>query len=114
MGDFNIDLLKYESSNFSNRFGEQMFTSFFFPLITKPTRITQHTSTLIDNIFTNDLDQVQSSSNGLIFTDISDHLPIFHIASVSLKKYKSNMKISQRKINNCNLLSFSNTVKDIS
>ena len=92
-----------------------MFTSSFFPLITKPTRITQHTSTLIDNIFTNDLDQVQSSSNGLIFTDISDHLPIFHIASVSLKKCKSNMKISQRKnINNCNLLSFSNTVKDIS
>ena len=63
MGDFNIDLLKYESSNFSNRFSEQMFTSSFFPLITKPTRITQHTSTLIDNIFTNDLDQVQSSSN---------------------------------------------------
>ena len=114
MGDFNIDLLKYESSNFSNRFSEQMFTSSFFPLITKPTRITQHTSTLIDNIFTNDLDQVQSNSNGLIFTDISDHLPIFHIASVSLKKYKPNMKISQRKINNCNLLSFSNTVKDIS
>ena len=35
MGDFNIDLLKYESSNFSNRFSEQMFTSSFFPLITK-------------------------------------------------------------------------------
>ena len=86
MGDFNIDLLKYESSNFSKRFSEQMFISSFFPLITKPTRITQHC--FIDNIFTNDLDQVQSSSNGLIFADISDYLPMFRIASVSLKKYK--------------------------
>jgi hypothetical protein len=39
-GDYNIDLLKSESCDFSNRFIEQLFTSSFFPLINKPTRIT--------------------------------------------------------------------------
>jgi exonuclease III len=69
-GDFNIDLLKSDVCEYSNRFCEQLFTSSFFPLINRPTRITQHTATLIDNIFSNDLDQLESSINGLIFSDI--------------------------------------------
>jgi hypothetical protein len=64
MGDFNIDLLKTESCDFSNRFSEQLFTSSFFPLITRPTRITEHTATLIDNIFTTDLGLIESSKSG--------------------------------------------------
>ena len=47
----------------------------FFPLITRPTRITSNTATLIDNIFTNNIDDQFYS--GLLFTHISDHLPIF-------------------------------------
>jgi exonuclease III len=57
-GDYNIDLLKSESCDFSNRFIEQLFTSSFFPLINKPTRITAHTATHIDNICTNDLEKI--------------------------------------------------------
>ena len=52
MGDFNIDLLKTESCDFSNRFSEQLFTSSFLPLIARPTRITENTAiyaALIDN-----------------------------------------------------------------
>ena len=58
MGDFNIDLLKSESCDFANNFTEQLFTSSFYPLITKPTRITSHTATLIDNMFTNNIDKI--------------------------------------------------------
>ena len=47
----------------------------FFPLITRPTRITSNTATLIDNIFTSNLNNF--SVSGLMFCDISDHLPIF-------------------------------------
>ena len=116
MGDFNIDLLKTESCDFSNRFSEQLFTSSFLPLITRPTRITEHTATLIDNIFTNDLEQIESSKNGLVFSDISDHLPVFHIASFPTKMYSSKIETSQhqRIVNNASLLLFSNSVKDIS
>jgi exonuclease III len=48
MGDFNIDLLKSESCEYASLFTEQFFTSSFIPLITKPTRITSHTATLIN------------------------------------------------------------------
>ena len=51
----------------------------FFPAITLPTRITSHSATLIDNIFSNDIDQYIFS--GLILSDISDHLPIFVISN---------------------------------
>ena len=46
-----------------------------FPLITRPTRITSNTAMAIDNIFTNDLNNCCVS--GLMFSDITDHLPIF-------------------------------------
>ena len=46
----------------------------FFPLITRPTRITSNTATLIDNIFTNNLNNL--SVSGLMFCDISDHLGV--------------------------------------
>ena len=46
-----------------------------YPLITKPSRITDITAMLIDNIFTNEL-QFQVKS-GLLISDISDHLPVF-------------------------------------
>ena len=49
----------------------------FFPLITRPTRITSHTKTLIDNIFANQFRDHPRS--GLLFTEISDHLPVFFI-----------------------------------
>ena len=52
-----------------------MYSNMFFLLITQPTRITSNSATLIDNIFTNNLDTY--SFSGLLFTDISDHLPIF-------------------------------------
>ena len=47
----------------------------FIPIITRSTRLTAHTATLIDNIFTNCL--TQNITNGIIINDISDHLPIF-------------------------------------
>ena len=51
----------------------------FIPLIVRPTRITANSATLIDNIFTNNLENLNNSLNGVLITDISDHFPIFHI-----------------------------------
>ena len=46
----------------------------FMPLITKATRITDHTSTLIDHIYTNTRHKILNA--GICLADISDHLPI--------------------------------------
>ena len=48
-----------------------------FPLIDRPSRITEYSATLIDNIFSNNLNE--QKSNGLLKNDISDHLPVFSI-----------------------------------
>ena len=65
-GDFNIDLLKSESCKPTQEFTDMMFAFGFYPLITKPTRISLNSATLIDNIFTN---VMYSSTNGVIVTD---------------------------------------------
>ena len=56
-----------------------MFSRAFFPLISRPTRITSNTASLIDNIFTNYV--TNCAVSGLLFTDISDHLSIFSISN---------------------------------
>ena len=56
-----------------------MFSSSFYPLILRPTRITSTSATLIDNIFVNSLED--NFTSGLLLTNISDHLPIFQITT---------------------------------
>ena len=74
-GDFNIDLLKCESHNTTQNFVDIIFGAGFYLLITKPSRITDTSATLIDNILTNDL--CRNNQSGLLINDISDHLPVF-------------------------------------
>ena len=62
----------------TSEFLDIMFSRAFFPLISRPTRITSNTASLIDNI-TNE--PTNCAVSGLLFTDISDHLPIFSIAN---------------------------------
>jgi hypothetical protein len=71
LGDFNIDLINKQSETFLNT----MFSHYFHPRIDRPTRITDSSATLIDNIFTNTHSNLISS--GIWLADISDHLPIF-------------------------------------
>ena len=77
VGDFNIDLLKTSSHVESDNFLTNNLSSCFRPLITRPTRITPHSKTLIDNIFTNNLEENITSGN--LICSISDHLPQFAI-----------------------------------
>ena len=56
-----------------------MYSKMFFPLITRPTRITSYIATLLDNIFINSLDSFCAS--GVLFSDVSDHLPVFTFLS---------------------------------
>ena len=52
------------------------------PMIMKPTRITNHTATLIDHTYTNDNNQMIS---GIATIDILDHLPTFCIVIYQYK-----------------------------
>ena len=79
MGDYNIDLMKYENHMQTGEFLNNMHSNSLIPLIYKPTRETKTTATLIDNIFTNNYNVNDLLLQGLLITDISDHYAIFHI-----------------------------------
>ena len=52
-GDFNLNLLKHAKSPSVSKFLENLLSHNFMPQITLPTRITEKTATLIDNILIN-------------------------------------------------------------
>ena len=51
MGDLNINLLNHTSHNATSNFLNTLLTHSLIPLITRPTRITQKSATLLDHIF---------------------------------------------------------------
>ena len=53
MGDFNINLLQYKVHQATSDFLNNMLSLGLLPSITKPSRVTENSETLIDNIFTN-------------------------------------------------------------
>ena len=77
MGDYNIDLLSLNSNIHYNTFYENATAQGFFPKITRPTRLSDESNTLIDNIFTNNLEK--SHTSGILTHPISDHLMTFCI-----------------------------------
>ena len=56
-----------------------MSSNSFLPLITRPTRVTANSASLIANIFTNHIDKSLQSSEGILVTDITDRYPVFYI-----------------------------------
>ena len=80
VGDLNIDFLKFESHKSTSTVLHISNSPSVLPLITKPTRVTKNTATLIDHILTNDLDITLEHEQGILCTDISDHYATVHIA----------------------------------
>ena len=69
MGDYNPDLLKHECHNPNEHFCNTMYSNSLIPLIYKPTRETDSTATLIDNIFTNHYDVNDQLCQGIFLMD---------------------------------------------
>ena len=46
MGDFNIDLIRVDMQNQTKDFVHSLYTNAFYPTISKPTRVTEHSATL--------------------------------------------------------------------
>ena len=70
MGDFNVDLLKYDLKNDFNDFFNLLSSHFFTPYILQPTR--PISKSLIDNIFLNTIEF--SSYSGNLTIQLADHL----------------------------------------
>ena len=77
LGDFIVNPLNYNEHDQTIEFLDSVASNSFMPLILQPTRITSHSNTLIDNIFSNVIDPDIISGN--LTATISDHQPQFSI-----------------------------------
>ena len=111
MGDFNIDLLSVDTHIPSSDFLELMYSHGLFPTISKPTRVTTSSKTLIDNIFTNDI-SYSNCYQGVLFQKISDHFPIFLINN-DCKFRKHDKYFWKRCINDQTMKKFISQIKTI-
>ena len=72
--DHNLDLMKYDTHDPTREFLEFNLEQNLIPTITKPTRITKTSATLLDNIIVGKY--FHNFTANIAISDISDHLPV--------------------------------------
>ena len=82
-----MDLMKHNENRGTQEFIDIMFDVGLHPIISKRTRLTSSTNSLIDNIFTNCIND--DIYNGLLINDLIDHLPIFIVIERSINHNNS-------------------------
>ena len=74
-GDFNFDLLKIDTDSITQNFFNMLCSYSFLPNILQPTRVTVNTATVIDNIFSNNIQDEMKCGN--ILLTLSEHFSQF-------------------------------------
>ena len=85
-------------------------------MITKPTKVTSKTVSLIDNIFTNFIfDTSLKLKKGIIKIDVSDLFPVFVSLCSPSKIYKEHQKITihKRVIHDTILMTFKTDLRNV-
>ena len=75
MGDFTCDLFSINSNNRGMEFYLLFVSPGYFPSITRPTKVSCSSNTLIANVWINNIGAVKNS--GVILSGNSDYYPIF-------------------------------------
>ena len=100
--DHNFDLLKSASNSTTNMFLNLNVDRDLTPCITKPTRVTNKTATLIDNILIST--KLQYNYTPFVITDdLSDHYPSLVILNNVEKCKRDKVKITKRKIDSSSI-----------
>ena len=73
-GDFSIDLLKLYTKIHYNTFYNNLINAGYLPYISLPTRVTNHSASLLDNIFCREFG---NNDSGVIVNNISNHQMIY-------------------------------------
>ena len=111
MGDFNIDLLKYETCSYTQTLLQTMQSFSMFPVVDKPTRVHGNSATLIDNIFINN--PKNNIVSGNIVSDTTDHYSQMCILTLQCKIFFPNNKTKVRDYSTLNAKSFINDLQNI-
>ena len=98
VGDFNQDLIQYEHDINCQNLVDYATNHGFVQIVSRPTRITDHSATLIDHVYTNNLDSTVSCN--ILTCDISDHLAIHTRVSLASSSSNSMRNIRNSRVNN--------------
>ena len=110
--DHNINFLKHDVHPKTQEFIELNLDVNLLPVITKPTRVSTTSATLIDNIFVSNRLQ-HSINSAVIITDISDHFPCILTVNNFNQSKDRKTKITKRKLNKENLDKIKNVIGNI-
>lgn len=94
LGDYNANLLQVNSHKATSDLLDILYSKHFIPLISKPTRVTSRGASLIDNIFSN-YEMVHDNISGILYSDISDHFPVFTLCTTKLKESTQQIVITR-------------------
>jgi hypothetical protein len=112
-GDFNLDLLKNGVHAPTGMFLNNMFSHSLFPAIQNPTRISEDSATLLDNIFIRCFKNNVHST--IIYSDISDHLPVaVRVEYTMSSKNKLPTEIYKRSFNPQAIVDFNAALSNVS
>ena len=92
-GDFNIDLIKFDLNNNIHDYLNTILQNSFVPTILLPTRVTDHTCTLIDHIYYFSRNAKTNVASGNLLTDMSDHFANFLILHSNIQSKKNERPI---------------------
>ena len=99
--DQNMDLLKINNKNVEKLF-DIMYENELVPMITKPTRVTKSSATLIDQIYVSTNIYPKSQSE-IILEDCSDHFPCLLKLPNRVKKIRESVTTKGRNMSDVNV-----------
>ena len=100
--DHNLDFLKHTTHLATENFISMMLENGSFPCITRPTRVTRMSATLIDNVFLS-YRLYEKMKCSVIMHDISDHFPSICIVSNVKADKKNPVYTTYCDITDCNI-----------
>ena len=89
VGDLNIDLIKHDSNINAQNLIDTASNYGFLQLISRPTRITEHSATLIDHVYSNKIADILCSDIATV--DLSDHLATITTIQLSGATHRTNI-----------------------
>ena len=102
-GDTNIDCLKYGTCANSTNYVDMLFSLGMLQIVSKPTRCTNSSATLIDHVITNSVSDLYDTI--ILISQLSDHFPVLHFLSCSRQRSSPKL-IASRDFSDANLSKF--------
>ena len=109
--DHNLDFLKADKHQATNNFVQSNLDFGLIPTVTRPTRITNTSATLIDNIIVSQ-NLCGAYTSNILINDTSDHLPTICVLNSLISAKKEPTIIKSRDTRLWNLVSLKKQIQE--